>query len=64
MKLRRVQNQHRVICATLVIVLNVYPLLAFARTPEAVSVGTLSVEYKQNPIGIDVLKPRCSQTTF
>jgi len=58
MKLRRVQNWRRVICATLVIVLNVYPLFALARTPEAVSVGTLSVEYKQNPIGIDVLKPR------
>jgi len=58
MKLRRVQNWRRVICATLVIVLNVYPLFAFAHTPEAVSVGTLSVEYKQNPIGIDVLKPR------
>ena len=61
MKLRRVHSRcdrRRLICATLVIVLNVYPLFAFAHTPEAVSVGTLSVEYKQNPINL------CSQTTF
>ena len=63
MKLRCVysrSNRHRVICATLVIVLNIYPLSVLARTTEQVSVGTLSVEYKQNPIGIDVAKPRLS----
>jgi alpha-L-rhamnosidase len=63
MKLRRVlpgSDRLRVMCATVVIFLNISPLYVLALPPESVAVGTLSTEYKQNPIGIDVAKPRLS----
>src|SRR6185369_3167259 len=39
---------------------NVFPHSINAQQPNAVSVGNLRVEYKDNPIGIDSLKPRLS----
>src|SRR5215470_5367763 len=37
-----------------------FPRRINAGQPGAVSVGNLRVEYKENPIGIDTLKPRLS----